>query len=115
MSSNLHGVIAVEYEDRKFDVYIEKYDNGFFISISEGPKNLGAIVMSVGTGPAPSTSIIIPVRNDLIFLKLISQKIASEFRGVCIVSLSTKKELGPGAGKVLIERITEAVRDDGHS
>jgi hypothetical protein len=45
MSSNLHGVIAVEYEDRKFDVYIEKYDNGFFISISEGPKNLGAMVI----------------------------------------------------------------------
>lgn len=110
MSSTTHSEFAVESEDRKFDVSIEKYDNGFFISITEGDKKLGATVMSVGTGPAPSTSTIIPVRSDSIFLKLISQRIASEFRGICIVSLSTKKELGPTAGKVLIERITEAVR-----
>lgn len=111
MSSPVHRVIAVDSEDRKFDVSIEKYDNGFFISITEGARNLGAMVMSVGTGPSPSTSTIIPVRNDSIFLKLVSQKIASEFRGICIVSLSAKKELGSNAGKVLIEKITEAVRE----
>jgi len=105
-----HSEVTVESEDRKFDVSIEKYDNGFFISISEGAKKLGAMVMSVGTGPSPSTTTIIPVRSDSVFLKLISQKVASEFRGICIVSLSAQKDLGPLAGKVLIERITEAVR-----
>lgn len=111
MSSSIHRVLTVESEDRKFDVSIEKYDNGFFISITEGARNLGAMVMSVGTGPSPSTSTIIPVRDDSVFLKLVSQKIASEFRGICIVSLSTQKELGSTSGKVLIEKITEAVRE----
>jgi len=111
MSSSDHRVITVETENRKFDVDIEKYDNGFFISISEGARKLGAMIMSIGTGPSPSSSTIIPTRNDSIFLKLISQKIASEFRGVCIVSLSTQQDLGSNAGKVLIEKITEAVRE----
>lgn len=111
MSSTDHRIITVVSEDRKFDVSIEKYDNGFFISIFEGPKKIGATIMSVGTGPAPSSSIVIPIRMDSVFLKLISQKIASEFRGVCIVSLSTQKELGSNAGKVLIEKIMEAVRE----
>jgi hypothetical protein len=44
------------------------------------------------------------------FLKLISQKMASEIRGICIVSLSTKNDLGSNASKVLIEKITEAIR-----
>ncbi|CDI06400.1 MAG: hypothetical protein QXY22_02060 [Candidatus Nitrosotenuis sp.] len=111
MSSTGHRTITVVSEDRKFDVSIEKYDNGFFISIFEGSKKLGATIMSIGTGPSPSSSTIIPIRDDAVFLKLVSQKIASEFRGICIVSLSVQKELGSSAGKVLIEKITEAVRE----
>lgn len=111
MSSSDHRVISVETENRKFDVSILKYDNGFFISISEGANKLGAMMISVAAGPAPSSSEIIPIRQDSLFLKLLSQKIASEIRGLCVVSLSAQGELGPGASKVLIEKITEAVRN----
>lgn len=111
MSSSDHRVISVETENRKFDVSILKYDNAFFISITEGANKLGAMMISVATGPAPSSSEIIPIRQDQLFLKLVSQKIASEIRGICIVSLSAQRELGQKAGKVLIERITEAVRN----
>lgn len=111
MSSSDHREISVETEGRKFDVVIEKYDNGFFISITEGAKKFGAMMISIGIGPAPSSSIIVPAKTDSLFLKLISQKVASEIRGLCIVSLSIKNELGINAGKVLIERIMEAVRE----
>jgi hypothetical protein len=111
MSSSDHRIISVETENRKFDVSILKYDNGFFISISEGANKLGAMMISVAAGPSPSSSEIIPIRHDSLFLKLLSQKIASEIRGLCVVSLSAQRELGPGASKVLIEKITEAVRN----
>jgi hypothetical protein len=108
MSSSDHS-ITVEAENRKFDVKILKYENAFFISISEGPLRMGGMIISIATGPSPVSSEIIPIRQDLMFLKLISQKMASEVRGVCVVSLSTK-DLGAGPSKVLIEKITEAVR-----
>jgi hypothetical protein len=111
MSSSDHRVISVETENRKFDVSILKYDNGFFISVTEGPRKFGATIISIGIGPSPSSSIIVPAKTDTLFLKLMSQKVASEIRGLCILSLSTQKELGTNAGKVLIERIMEAVRE----
>jgi hypothetical protein len=111
MSSSDHRVFSVETENRKFDVMIEKYDNGFFISITEGAKKFGATIISIGTGPTPSSSIVVPAKVDSLFLKLISQKVASHARGLCIVSLSTQKELGTNAGKVLIEKIMESVRE----
>ena len=111
MSSSDHRTIAVETENRKFDVTILKYENAFFISISEGPPKLGGMIISIGTGPTPSSSEITPIRQDSLFVKLVSQKMASEIRGLCIVSLSAQKELGAGPSKVLIEKITEAVRN----
>ncbi|MBM3903781.1 MAG: hypothetical protein FJ357_01350 [Thaumarchaeota archaeon] len=109
MSSSDHSV-TVETENRKFDVKILKYENAFFISISEGPMRIGGMIISIATGPTPVSSEIIPIRADLMFLKLISQKMASEVRGICVVSLSAQKELGTGPSKVLIEKITEAIR-----
>lgn len=109
MSSSDHS-LTVETENRKFDVKILKYENAFFISISEGPSRLGGTIISIATGPTPVSSEIIPARQDAMFLKLISQKTASEIRGISIVSLSTKNDLGAGPSKVLIEKITEAIR-----
>ena len=109
MSSSDHS-LTVETENRKFDVKILKYENAFFISISEGPQRIGGMIISVATGPTPASSEIIPTRQDTMFLKLISQKMAAEIRGLCIVSLYAKKELGAGPSKVLIEKITEAIR-----
>ena len=109
MSSSDHSM-TVETENRKFDVKILKYDNAFFISISEGPLRIGGMIISIATGPTPVSSEIIPIRQDLMFLKLVSQKMASEVRGICVVSLSSQKELGPGPSKILIEKITEAIR-----
>ena len=111
MSSSDHRVISVETENRKFDVSIIKYDNGFFVSITEGAKKLGAMMISVAMSSAPSSSEIVPIRQDSLFLKLVSQKLASEVKGLCIISLSAKNELGKTASKVLIEKITEAVRN----
>jgi hypothetical protein len=111
MSSSDYSTITVETENRKFDVKIGKYDNGFFISITEGVNKLGAMMISVGTSSSPSTSTIIPARTDIIFLKLVSQKLAAYVKGICIVSLFTQKELGSNVGKVLIEKITEAIRE----
>lgn len=111
MSSSDHRQISVETENRKFDVSILKYDNGFFISINEGANKLGAMMMSIAAGPAPSSSEIIPIRQDSLFLKLLSQKIAAEVRGLCIISLYAQHELGSDASKVLIEKIMGAIRN----
>ena len=109
MSSSDHS-LTVETENRKFDVKILKYENAFFISISEGPLRMGGTIISIASGPSPVSSEIIPIRQDSMFLKLVSQKMASEIRGISIVSLFAQKELGSGPSKVLIEKITEAIR-----
>lgn len=108
MSSSDHRVITVEKENRKFDVSILKYDNGFFISITEGARKLGATIISAALGPAPASAEIIPAKTNSLFLKLLSQNLASQVHGVCIVSLYTKEELDKETSKILIEKIVEA-------
>ena len=54
---------TVEVDNRKFLVDILKFDNGNFVSVSEGTKKLGSMVVSLSTGPTPVTSTIIPSKK----------------------------------------------------
>ena len=58
----------VDLESRNFSLQIQKFENGYFISVTEGSNKLGSMVVSLATGPTPITTTIIPSRSESLFL-----------------------------------------------
>ena len=63
----------VNINERSFLVQILNYDNGNFISVTENLEKIGGMIVSINSGPVPSTSTIIPPKSEALFLKLISE------------------------------------------
>ena len=102
----------VNLESRTFFLQIQKFENGYFISVTEGTNKLGSMVVSLATGPTPITTTIIPSRTESIFLKLIAERISTRMRGIALVSTFTQKELDPNTAKALMSEIMEMVDND---
>src|SRR5438105_15566646 len=98
---------TVIVDNREFLVQLIPFDNGNFISITEGKEKIGAMVVSIGSGTRTSTATIIPSKSDSFFLKLVSERVASITNGICIVSLNIQKELGLEMMKVVMNEIME--------
>jgi hypothetical protein len=96
--------------DRTFLVQLICFDNGNFVSISEGGQKIGSMVVSLGSGPAPTTATVIPTKTDSLFLKLTAEKISSSIKGIGIVSLYTQSELGNESAKILMGEIMEMIQ-----
>ena len=101
---------TAKVDNRDFLVQIVPFDNGNFISITEGKEKIGAMVVSIGSGTRTSTATVIPSKSDSFFLKLVSERVASITNGICIVSLNIQKELGLEMMKVVMNEIMEIVR-----
>ncbi|MFB5597865.1 MAG: hypothetical protein ACE5RJ_02455 [Nitrosopumilaceae archaeon] len=102
---------TVDVDNRLFLVQVLNYDNGNFISISEGGKKLGSMMVSLSTGPTPVTTTVIPSKTESFFLKLTAEKISTITKGITIVSTFVQKELNPNTAKTLINEIAERVRN----
>ena len=88
-----------------------QFDNGNFISISEGPKRLGSMVVSLISGPSPVTTTVIPSKFDSLFLKMTAERVASLSKGISVVSSNVQSELKPESAKTLMTEIVEMVRN----
>ena len=102
---------TVDLESRSFSLKILKYDNGYFISVSEGNSKLGSMVASLSTGQNPITTTIIPSKSESLFLKLIAERISTRMHGIAIVSTFVQKELDPDTAKVLMTEIMEIIQN----
>ncbi len=102
----------VNLESRTFFLQIQKFENGYFISITEGTNKIGSMVISLATGPTPITTTIIPSRTESIFQKLIAEQISTRMRGIALVSTFIQKELEPNTAKALMFEIMEMVGND---
>ncbi len=102
----------VNLESRTFFLQIQKFENGYFISVTEGTNKIGSMVVSLATGPTPITTTIIPSRTESIFQKLIAEQISTRMRGIALVSTFTQKELEPNTAKALMSEIMEMVDND---
>lgn len=91
-------------------VQIVPFDNGNFISITEGKEKIGAMVVSIGSGTRISTVTIIPAKSESLFLKMISERVASIINGICIVSINIQKELRLEDMKIIMNEIIEIVK-----
>lgn len=101
---------TVKVDNREFLVQLVPFDNGNFISITEGKEKIGAMVVSIGSGTRTSTATVIPSKSESLFLKMVSERIASISNGICVVSLNTQKEFGLETMKTLMNEIMEIVK-----
>ena len=85
------------------------FDNGSFVSITEGQEKIGGLTASIGTGSVPITNSIIPAKSESLFLKLISEQLSSIISGINIISTFIPKELENKTAKTLIAKIKEIV------
>ncbi len=102
---------TVDLESRSFSLQILKFENGCFVSVSEGSSKLGSMVVSLTTGQNPITTTVIPSKNESLFLKLIAERISSRMHGIAIVSTFVQKELDPDTAKVLMTEIMEIIEN----
>ena len=86
------------------------FDNGNFISVTEGKEKIGTLVVSIGSGGRTSTATVIPSKAETIFLKMVSERVASTINGICIFSLNIQKELDLESMKVLMNEIMEIIK-----
>ena len=100
---------VVDIDKRSFTIQILLFDNGSFVSITEGQEKVGGLTASIGTNTIPITTSIIPAKSESLFLKLISKQISSIITGVNIVSAFIPKELENKTAKILIDKIKEVV------
>ena len=95
-----------------FSLQIQKFENGFFISVTEGSNKIGSMVISLATGPRPVTTTIIPSRTESLFLKLVSEQISTKMRGIALVSAFIQKELSPSTAKGLMTEIMGMIENE---
>jgi len=100
---------VVNLESRTFFLQIQKFENGYFVSVTEGTNKIGSMVVSLATGPTPITTTIIPSRNESLFLKLVAEQLSTRIRGVALVSTFIQKELESTTAKALMSEIIEMV------
>ena len=103
---------TVDVENRSFQVQLIRFENGNFVSVSEGSQKIGSMVVSISSGPATTTTTVIPAKTDSLFLKLTAEQISAHAKGISIVSMYTARELGNEVAKVLLSQIMEMVRAD---
>jgi len=91
-------------------VQILPYDNGNFISVTEGKERIGTLVVSISSGGRISTAAVIPSKSETIFLKMVSERVASTINGICIFSLNIKKDLDLDSMKFLMNELMEIIK-----
>ncbi len=101
---------TIDVGTRKFFIKLLSFENGNFVSISEGSQKIGSMVVSIGSGPRATTASVIPPKTDSLFLKLTAEKISTSIRGIGVVSLYAESELGNEAAKILLGEIMEMVQ-----
>ena len=102
---------TVDVDNRSFLVQLMRFDNGNFVSVSEGPQKIGSMVVSISIGPTPTTATVIPTKMDALFLKLTAERISTMNKGISIVSSNVQSELKTDTAKTLMSEIVEMVRN----
>ena len=99
---------------RKFEINAQRFDNGMFVSISEGGHKIGPVTVSLASnaGPEPVTMAVIPSRDSTctFFMKMASGQISSRLNGIAIISVSALDDLTMQISKALLEDIVEMTK-----
>ena len=97
-------------KERSFLVQILTFENGNYISVTESSEKIGGMIVSINSGPVPSTSTIIPPKSESVFLKLVSEKIAYVRQGMCLITGNFEKALDKEITRQLMNAILEELK-----
>ncbi len=97
--------------NRKFLLDIIKFDNGYFISISEGRLRIGSISVSLALKNKANTAKVIQDKYDQLFIDALSSRISLMKNGICIISLFTKNKLQLDDMKTINEKILSIIEE----
>nr|ABZ09228.1 hypothetical protein ALOHA_HF4000APKG6N3ctg1g36 [uncultured marine crenarchaeote HF4000_APKG6N3] len=100
---------VIDIDNRSFTIQVLLFDNGSYVSITEGQEKIGGLTASISTGTVPITTSIIPAKSESLFLKLMSEQLSSIITGINIVSAFIPKELENKTAKILIAKTREIV------
>ncbi len=101
-----------DISNRRFSVQLLRFDNGSFVSITEGKENIGSMSASITSDPVPTSTIIIPPKKESLFLKLMSEQISSIIKGINIVSAFLPEEIDTNTAKILMAKVMEMIKND---
>jgi len=101
---------TIVYEDRTFTVYMLNFENGLIISIFEKTCKIGPMLISIASGPVPSTSTIIPTKSEELFLKLLAENISAFMKGICLITANFEKSLDSETTKQLMHEIMGEIK-----
>ena len=100
---------VIDIDNRSFTIQVLLFDNGSYVSITEGQEKIGGLTASIGADTVPITTSIIPAKSESLFLKLMSEQLSSIITGINIVSAFIPKELENKTAKILIAKTREIV------
>jgi len=109
LSESRFSKTVIDVDNRSFTLQVLLFDNGSFVSITEGKEKIGGLTASIGTDTIPISTSIIPAKSEALFLKLISEQLSSIIAGINIISAFIPKELENKTAKTLIAKIKEIV------
>ena len=96
---------------RKFQFQVLKFDNGYFISISEEELRIGSISVSLATTNQTNTAKVIPDKNDQLFIDTLSKRVSLMINGICIISFFSKNKLHFEDMKNINDKILKLLED----
>jgi hypothetical protein len=113
--SNIRMIDQIEISsnssNRKFLFNILKFDNGYFISISEEKLRIGSISISLSSANQTNTAKVIQDKNDQLFIDTLSRRISLMINGICIISFFTNNKLQFEDMKTINDRILKTIED----
>ncbi len=104
--------IVSNISKRKFLSYILKFDNGYFISISEEKLRIGSISVSIAITNQTNTAKVIQDKSDQLFIDTLSRRISLMINGICIISFFTKNRLQFEDMKTINDKILKTIEDN---
>jgi hypothetical protein len=104
--------VSSEQSHRTFLIKFLSFQNGCFISLTEGSDRIGSLCVSISSSNKVNTAKVIPSKFDSIFVSTISERVSSIVNGVCIVSLHSTKQLQLCDMKAIMEEIMNLVRNE---
>ncbi len=111
MQTNMEIEVISDITKRKFLLNIIKFDNGYFISISEDKLRIGSISVSLAITNKTNTAKVIQDKNNQLFIDTLSSRISLMKNGICIVSLFTKNKLQLEDMKTINEKILSIIEE----
>lgn len=94
---------------RVFLIRLLPFQNGWFISVSEGSDTIGSLHVSIASSNKVNTARVIPSRYDSIFINTISETVTSRTNGISIVCVHSLEQLRLDDMKAIMGEIMNLV------